>query len=173
MKTKTIQSKINKLLDNRIFQIICLPLAIYNTYKTRQILINEHSLLVEAINTNEEFFKAIATMNFTESDKSKYVLTTEMSADPIFTLEEIQTIAKETIIKTILEFVKSEMLLGILIVKCEFVDKDNSVIKILIEPSHYQLYLNDKQDVNTSIKLNSIFISIVVLITWCIIKLYA
>jgi hypothetical protein len=112
-------------------------------------------------------------MNFTESDKSKYVLSAEMSVDPIFTLEEIQTIAKETIIKTILEFVKSEMLLGILIVKCEFVDKDNSVIKILIEPSHYQLYLNDKQDVNTSIKLNIIFISIVVLITWCIIKLYA
>jgi hypothetical protein len=98
MKTKTIQSKINKLLDNRIFQIICLPLAIYNTYKTKQLLINEHSLLVEAINTNESFFKAIATMNFTESDKSKYVLSAEMSVDPIFTLEEIQTIAKETII---------------------------------------------------------------------------
>jgi hypothetical protein len=165
--------KIKNLLDNRIFQIICLPLAIYNTYKTRQILINEHSLLVEAINTNEEFFKAIATMNFTESDKSKYVLTTEMSADPIFTLEEIQTIAKETIIKTILEFVKSEMLLGILIVKCEFIDEDNSIVKILIEPSHYQLYLNDKQDVSTSIRLNIIFISIFLFLTWCIINLYS
>jgi hypothetical protein len=55
MKT-TNQMKIKNLLDNRIFQIICLPLAIYNTYKTRQILINEHSLLVEAINTNDDCF---------------------------------------------------------------------------------------------------------------------
>ena len=155
---------IKNIFDNRIIQIILLPIAIYNLLQSYLLLRKEGSLVIEVINENEEFFKAMATMNFSPDDKIPYALSSTMQVDKIFTLEDIQSIAKETIIKTIMEFVKSEELLGIVLVKCLFTSNKEEV-KIIIQPAHYQVYANDKTDVLQSIKI-WVFLAIMTVITY-------
>lgn len=157
--------KFNDLLDNRIAQILLLPLAIYNLIQSYLLMKKEGKLFEEVINENDEFFSAMATMNFSPDDKIPFALSSIMPYEKIFTLEEIQEIANETIIKTIIKYVNDETLFGIVLVKCMFAEK-NQTVKIIVQPAHYQIYENDRQDVIQSIKIYSVLILLAIIVTY-------
>lgn len=154
---------IKNLLDNRFLQILFLPIGLYNLYTSYSLLRKEAKLLEDVINENDEFFTAIATMNFAPDNEIPFALSSSMNVDSVFTIDDIQDIVKETIIKTIMEFVKDESLLGIIIVKCLFINKSKGV-KVIIQPANYQIFENDKKDVIQSLKIYlGIFLPIILL----------
>jgi hypothetical protein len=146
-----------------------LPIALINTYSTYKLVKQEAKLLEDTINSNNDFFTAIATMNFAPDEDHAGSLTSIMEVDEVFSIQDIQEIAKETIIKTIMNFVKDEELLGIVVISCNFVD-DNSKVKITLSPAHREMFENDKADLYQSIKLTSIYILIAVIAYFIITK---
>ena len=149
-KLKNLSFK--SIFDNRIVQILIPFIAMYNLFNSYIIFRKEGKLMQNVINENDEFFTAMATMNFSPDEEIPFALTSKMEVNSIFTLEDIQSIARETIIKTVMEFVKSEELLGIVLVKCLFTD-DKKHVQITLQPAHYQVFSNDKADLLQSIKI--------------------
>lgn len=146
-------------LDNRFIQILVLPISLYNTYHTYRYMLKEDAIFRQTINENDAFFKAIGTMGFIPDEKHSYILKSKMPVDKIFSLQDVQNIANETIIKAIMEYVKDESLLGIVLVKCDF-SATNSEVDISIQPAHYDMYINDKKDLMQSLKLTGLFLLI-------------
>ena len=135
-----------------MMQILLPIIGLYNLIQSRILFRKEGLLLQEVINENDDFFTAMATMNFAPDDKIPFALSSTLEVNKIFTLDDIQSIAKETIIKTIMEFVRDEELLGIVLIKCMFT-KNKEEVKIIMQPSHYQIYLNDLKDFKQSLIL--------------------
>jgi hypothetical protein len=130
------------LLDNRYLCKILLPLSIVNVFRSIYMTKREFAIIVESINSNDEFFKSIATLGFIPQ---KFIpeLIAVLPKDPALTLEEVSDIAKTNIIAIIMQFVKSEQLLGIITVSCEIVRTN---VVIAIRPQHLPIVFQDLHD---------------------------
>ena len=142
---------ISDVLDNRWFQRFLFPIAIYNLCKSVVLTKKEFDFIKDSINTNDEFFKSIATLGFVPNGwlpelKSVMPIQDELSID------EVHDIAKKNIIAVIMHYVKSEQLLGVITVKCEIV-KSNVVV--LIQPKSLQLLLIDVYDSVISLSVSA------------------
>lgn len=137
---KRVFEKIN---DNRYFSIALLPLSIYQTIKSYNRSKKEYKFLVETINSNDDFMKALGTLGFYPVE-NKLFFESVMPFDKSLSNEEIHKIASTSVISLIMNYVKNESLLGVVNVDCMLKDTEN--VKIILRPATYKLYLNDYLD---------------------------
>lgn len=134
---------IKKILDNRYFSIALLPLAIYNAITSFLTLKKEWKILIDTINDNDDFFKALGTLGFYPK-KNRYYFETKMEADKHLSSDEINKIANTTIISIIMNYLKSESLLGIVYIECLFTKRGE--VNVILRPSTLKLFYNDVFD---------------------------
>lgn len=153
---------LNKILDNRFIQIAILPIAIWNTFSSYRKTRKEWNLFKDTINSNDQFFKSLATLGFTPKT---FMLETIKEIGEFQTEDEVKEIANRTIINIIMSYVKDEQLLGIISLICVMLNRHE--VKVSIIPSTYAIYLNDRYDLKISLIIWSI-ITIILLITMTI-----
>lgn len=136
------------LLDNRYYSILFLPFAIWNTISSYRLMKKELNLLIEIINSNDDFFKALGTLGFYPS-KNRLYFETNLKVDEHLGNEEVSKIANTTIIAVIMNYVKNESLLGVVNVDCGFKKKDE--VKVILRPSTLKLFYNDCFDLCISL----------------------
>lgn len=145
------------IFDNRWFQRLLLPVAIFNMLASFTLTMKEFRLIKESINSNDEFYKAIATLGFSPN-KWLPELVSILPIQDKLTIDEVRDIANTNIIAIILQFVKSEQLLGIITVKCDII-KNNVVI--FIQPKTLQILIIDIYDTIVAIMFTAIISALV------------
>lgn len=149
------------LLDNRLLCRLVFILPIINCVRSITLTFKEKRIIQDTINSNDEFFKALATMNFVPHGRLFDRLRSIMPHENLYSYAERVEIINKTIIKTIMKYVQDENLLGVLTIDCRETRKG---LMVTINPRSYVMLVNDLIDLAISlIPLTTITILIRVL----------
>lgn len=136
---KTLKNIWDYLTDNPTIATLFLPIAIYNIIYSYRENLKQQKILVNVINSNEDFFKALATYGFEKNKlfslSAKFETNLEMEPD------EIYDMANKTVILTIKNFVKDEMLFNI--IKIEGYRSQETEVTIEINTASRLLFILD------------------------------
>lgn len=143
------------MLDNRLINKIFLPFALINIFRSSLRLYKEKKIITEVINSNDDFFKALVTLNFSAIGILGQLVST-MPHDNTLTPEDRLSIINKTIIGVIMKFVNDENLLGILYIDCI---QDSKKVIVSLNPVSMKLIKIDVIDLLYSMFVTAILIT--------------
>ena len=145
-----MKSIIQSISQNRFFGILFLPVSLYYTIVSMYYCHDEHISLKRAIQSNESFFKALATLGFQGHRLLPSVFYTILEVDEKLTEVEIHQIAQKQIVQVVVKYLRNELLLDKLSVSTEIQDQN---VLFEIRPATLDIALRNATDTIVSIVL--------------------
>lgn len=143
------------------FNVIAFPLAMYYFIVTLFKFRNEHLLIKETLNKNDSFFKALMTLDFKGHKWLPSVFYATLPVDEALSEIDVKDIAQRQIINVVLQYVKNENLLSVMLVYTEI---QNDQVLFMIKPATTDIFLRNALEFGLSFLIWSIAV-----ISYCII----
>lgn len=122
------------------FNVLALPLAMYYFIVTSLKFRKEHLLIKETLNKNDSFFKALMTLDFKGHQWLPSVFYATLPVDEALSENDVKDIAQRQIINVVLQYVKNENLLSVMLVYTEI---QNGQVLFMIKPATTDLFLRN------------------------------